>query len=216
MNRILLLLSLLPLAAGLSACASAQAPESAGVTCDYRTTADAAKPVEPPPTSGVANTGTVTQTLQLNDQQVVLTLDREQAPCTVNSFESLAKQGFFDDTTCHRLVDSASLFVLQCGDPTGTGAGGPGYEFDDELTGNESYAAGTLAMANAGANTNGSQFFIVYGDSQLAPNYTVFGHTDAAGIDVVSQIAAGGQDGSHGDGTGVPLLPAVINGVVGG
>ena len=217
MRKTILILPMLLFAAGLSACATAEAPApESTVDCTYRPTGDAATPVDPPPASGVASTGTATLTLQLNDQPMALTLDREQAPCTVNSFESLARQGFFDGSSCHRLVDGGGLYVLQCGDPSGTGAGGPGYQFDDELTGAETYSAGTLAMANAGAGTNGSQFFIVYADSQLAPNYTVFGRTDAAGIETVAQIAAGGQDASSPDGTGQPLLPAVITGVTTG
>ena len=91
--------------------------------------------------------------------------------------------------------------MLQCGDPTGTGSGGPGYSFDDELTGKETYPAGTLAMANAGPNTNGSQFFLVYADTPLPPSYTVFGKMDPAGRRVVARIAAagtadGGPDGA--------------------
>jgi peptidyl-prolyl cis-trans isomerase B (cyclophilin B) len=89
--------------------------------------------------------------------------------------------------------------VLQCGDPTATGTGGPGYEFDDELTGQETYQAGVVAMANAGPNTNGSQFFIVYDDSQLNPNYTVFGRV-TNGLDVVQGIAAQGVAGGGTDG----------------
>ncbi len=186
------------------------APASgADVACTYIVTGDASKPVDLPPGSGVPNTGTTAVTLTLNDKPATLTLDRERTPCTTNSFVSLAKQGFFDGTACHRLADSG-IFVLQCGDPTGTGTGGPGYQFADELTGEETYPAGTLAMANAGAGTNGSQFFIVFDDTQLSPNYTVFGRVEAAGLKAVLAIAAGGQDGAWGDGTGKPKLPAVI------
>lgn len=210
-------LPLLLLAAMLSACTMPAAPAPlTGVTCKYEATADAAKDVGLPPATGVANTGTLGYTLQLNGDKIPVNLDRVNAPCTVNSFVSVAGQGYFDGTACHRLVDANQLFVLQCGDPTGTGSGGPGYEFADELSGKETYPAGTLAMANAGPGTNGSQFFIVYGDSQLSPAYTVFGHTGAAGIKVLSAIAAGGQDDSYGDGSGKPLLPAVIKGVVAG
>ncbi len=181
----------------------------AGATCTYEATSDAAKKVDLPPTSGVANSGTVTVTLKLNDKALTLTLDRDRTPCTTNSFVSLVSQKYFDGTSCHRLADSG-IFVLQCGDPTATGTGGPGYQYADELTGEETYPAGTLAMANAGAGTNGSQFFIVFADTQLAPNYTVFGTIDEAGLKVVTDIAAGGQDGTWGDGTGKPKLPAVI------
>lgn len=207
-----------PASTSASAATSAApaSPAAAGLSCTYRPTGDAAKKVTAPAAADVAGTGTLPYVVKLNDQQVPVTLDRAKAPCTVNSFVSLARQGYFDGTSCHRLVNGPGLFVLQCGDPTGTGSGGPGYEFDDELSGTETYPAGTLAMANAGPGTNGSQFFIVYADSQLSPNYTVFGHTDAAGIAVLKKIGDGGQDASYPDGSGKPLLPAVITGVVAG
>jgi peptidyl-prolyl cis-trans isomerase B (cyclophilin B) len=168
--------------------------------CSYPTSGTAAKDVTPPTDLHPATTGTVDATLALNSGDVTLQLDRAAAPCTVNSFVSLAGQHYFDGTTCHRLTSSASLKVLQCGDPTGTGTGGPGYSFADELTGSETYGEGTLAMANAGPDTNGSQFFLVYGDSTLPPDYTVFGKV-TGGLDVVKKIADtgttdGGQDGA--------------------
>ena len=104
---------------------------------------------------------------------------------------SLAEQGYFDDTTCHRLT-TKGIFVLQCGDPTATGSGGPGYSFEDELDGSEKYPAGTIAMANAGPDTNGSQFFLVYEDTELPPSYTTFGTIDDAGLDVVEEVADAG------------------------
>lgn len=116
-------------------------------------------------------------TLLMEEGEVTITLDRSAAPCTVNSFLALAEQGYFDDTTCHRLVDTG-IFVLQCGDPTATGMGGPGYVFDDELTGDETYPPGTVAMANAGPDTNGSQFFMVWAETELPASYTVFGTLD--------------------------------------
>ncbi len=203
-------------AASSSATTASSAPvPGAGATCAYEATSDAAKKVTLPPTSGVANSGTAPVTLKLNDKALTLTLDRERTPCTTNSFLSLASQKYFDGTSCHRLADSG-IFVLQCGDPTATGTGGPGYQFADELTGEETYPAGTLAMANAGAGTNGSQFFIVFADTKLAPNYTVFGVIDDGGLKVVTDIAAGGQDGAWGDGTGKPKLPAVITSATAG
>ena len=117
-------------------------------------------------------------------------LDNGKAPCTVNSFASLAQQGYFDNTPCHRLTTAPELGVLQCGDPSGTGTGGPGYRFPNEYPTNQYrltdpalqvpvlYPRGTLAMANAGPGTNGSQFFLVYRDSMLPPTYTVFGTID--------------------------------------
>lgn len=186
---------------------------AAGAACSYQQTTDAARTVELPAASGVANTGSVELSMTLSGGAVGLTLDRVRTPCTTNSFVSLAAQGYFDNTSCHRLVDSG-IFVLQCGDPSGTGSGGPGYQFADELTGDETYGAGTLAMANAGANTNGSQFFIVYADSSLPASYTVFGKVDAAGLKVVEKIAAAGQDNSFGSaGGGKPNAPALIESV---
>src|SRR5690606_21777336 len=111
-----------------------------------------------PPAEPTAS-GTVPATIRTSAGDLAVSLDADAAPCTVNSFLSLAQQGYFDETPCHRLTTSG-IFVLQCGDPTGTGTGGPGYEFPDELTGSETYPAGTLAMANAGPDTNGSQFFV--------------------------------------------------------
>ncbi|MGV8909586.1 MAG: peptidylprolyl isomerase [Propionicimonas sp.] len=225
MKKSILLLPLLMLSSLLSACstpaavpaapatvttpAPASSGASGGATCAYQAGGAASRKVDLPPTSGVTNTGTAAVTLKLNDKALALTLDRENTPCTTNSFVSLAAQGYFDGTSCHRLADSG-IFVLQCGDPTATGTGGPGYQFADELTGQETYPAGTLAMANAGKGTNGSQFFIVFADTQLPPSYTTFGRVDDAGLKVVLAIVAGGQDGSWGDGTGKPKLPAVI------
>ncbi len=128
-----------------------------------------------------------------------LTLDADRTPCTVNSFVSLVEQGFYDGTSCHRLT-TEGIFVLQCGDPTGTGTGGPGYSFADELTGEESYPKGTLAMANAGDDTNGSQFFIVYADTPLPPDYTVFGTVSAATNARVVEVADAGVQGGGSDG----------------
>jgi peptidyl-prolyl cis-trans isomerase B (cyclophilin B) len=141
-----------------------------------------------------------------------LALDAAKAPCTVGSFVSLAEQGYFDGTSCHRLT-TAGIFVLQCGDPTGSGSGGPGYSFPDELSGKETYPAGTLAMANAGPDTNGSQFFIVYGDTQLPPSYTVFGTVDAAGLHAVRRVARAGTDNAFGSGDGHPRKPVKIDSV---
>lgn len=167
----------------------------------------------PPKATAAGKTFVATVTTSCGD--ITMELDGARAPQTVASFLGLARSGYWNDSPCHRLVTSG-IFVLQCGDPTGSGSGGPGYRFADELSGSETYPAGTLAMANAGPGTNGSQFFIVYADSRLSPNYTVFGHTDAAGIAVVKKIGDGGQDGSYPDGSGKPVLPAVITGVVAG
>jgi cyclophilin family peptidyl-prolyl cis-trans isomerase len=128
-------------------------------------------------------------TIETNHGTVHIALRDDIAPNTVNSFVNLARFHYFDATTCHRAVKS---FVVQCGDPTATGTGGPGYEFPDELSKIEPYKVGSLAMANAGANTNGSQFFIITGTqgSALPPSYTLFGQVDAKDMGVVHAFDA--------------------------
>lgn len=161
-------------------------------TCDYPSDGQPARPVDPPPTTDVPNAGEVSATLHLTAGDVTLTMDREAAPCTVNSFTSLVQQGFYDDTDCHRLVDQG-IFILQCGDPTATGTGGPGYVMAEELDGTDGYPAGTVAMAKRQQpGTSGGQFFLVWADTPLPPEYTVFGTMDDAGLEVVAQIAAEG------------------------
>ncbi|GEL19054.1 peptidylprolyl isomerase [Pseudonocardia asaccharolytica] len=184
----------------------------ATVNCAYPASGDAARPVQPPATADISAQGTVPVTLETSSGAIPLTLDRALAPCTVNSFVSLAQQGYFDGTGCHRLTTSAGLQVLQCGDPTGTGGGGPGYTFADETFPELTYGRGLLAMANAGPDTNGSQFFMIYGDAQLPPNYAVFGSISADGLAVIDRIAQAGHDGSLDPvpGGGKPLLPVTI------
>jgi peptidyl-prolyl cis-trans isomerase B (cyclophilin B) len=178
---------------------SSGAPEASGVSCDYPTDPNgAAKEVSPPPAEATVS-GDVPVTMSTSVGDLAATLDADATPCTVGSFVSLAEQGYFDGTTCHRLT-TQGIFVLQCGDPTGTGTGGPGYSFPDELTGEEKYPAGTLAMANAGPDTNGSQFFIVYEDTQLPASYAVFGTVDDASLATIQGVAkqgttTGGPDG---------------------
>ncbi|WP_407988861.1 peptidylprolyl isomerase [Kitasatospora sp. CMC57] len=127
-----------------------------------------------------------------------------QAPCTTFSFRFLAEHDYFDRSHCHRLT-TERIFVLQCGDPTGTGSGGPGYSFPDENLTGATYPAGTVAMANAGPNTNGSQFFFVWKDTKLSPAYTPFGQV-TAGLDVLQKIAAAGSDSQNNPGDGYPNL----------
>ncbi|KQT94690.1 hypothetical protein ASG49_07630 [Marmoricola sp. Leaf446] len=179
--------------------------------CSYP---DSASPVETrtvdkPPADPPADEASQV-TIATDRGDVKVSLDPDKAPCTVNSFLSLADQGYFDDTPCHRLT-TGGLNVLQCGDPSGTGQGGPGYSFADEPVENDprlqpclgqvdqasgtevcTYPAGTVAMANAGPDTNGSQFFLVYADSPLPAAYTPFGRMSAAGVDVVEKVAAQG------------------------
>ena len=193
--------------------AEADASDGDGPTCSYVSDGQTpAKDAELPPEQA-AITGSADATMETSAGTISMTLDGENAPCTVNSFVSLAGQGYFDDTSCHRLTQGSGLSVLQCGDPSGTGRGGPGYSFADELSGEETYPAGTLAMANAGADTNGSQFFIVYADSQLPASYTVFGTVDAASIAVVQAVADAGTDNANGQGDGAPLTPVDISSV---
>jgi cyclophilin family peptidyl-prolyl cis-trans isomerase len=186
--------------------------DEAGNVCEYSASGDAARPVRPPPTTGVPTSGTISYQLAMTNGVVTITLDRTKAPCTVNSFVSLADQGYFNNTKCHRLADSG-IFVLQCGDPTGTGNGGPGYEFANETDGTESYTEGVVAMANGGPGTNGSQFFLVWADSTSldgTPNFTIFGKMNKASRDVVASMGGEGQDGSNADGTGRPNNPCEI------
>jgi peptidyl-prolyl cis-trans isomerase B (cyclophilin B) len=179
-------------------------------TCEYPSNGqDPAREVEAPAAEAQAE-GTVPATITTNFGDIGLTLDAATTPCTVNSFVSLAEQGFYDDTPCPRIGDQGGFGILQCGDPTGTGAGGAGYSFADELSGDETYPAGTLAMANAGPDTNGSQFFLVFRDSQFQPNYTVFGTIDEAGLETIKAIAAEGNDASHPAGGGAPNKDVTI------
>ncbi len=189
------------------------APASLGANCQYPpSTGEKASKQNNPPRTGKVPTDPpqVSASMTTNQGNIGLQLDNAKSPCTVNSFASLAQQGFFNDTPCHRLTTSEGLAVLQCGDPTGQGTGGPGYQFDNEYPTNQFqpddpklqepvvYPRGTLAMANAGPGTNGSQFFLVYKDSHLPPNYTVFGTIDQTGLATLDKIAAAGTaDGSQ-------------------
>ncbi|MGC0378497.1 peptidylprolyl isomerase [Streptomyces sp. SAI-229] len=146
--------------------------------------------------------------------EIDVALKASAAPHTVNSFDFLAKKGYFDHSKCHRLTTSG-IYVLQCGDPTGTGTGGPGYTIPDENLKDKSlkdniYPAGTVAMANTGqANSGGSQFFLVYQDSQLPPSYTPFGTISDAGMKVLKKIADAGENTGAGD--GAPNATVVID-----
>lgn len=178
-------------------------------SCSYPADGSAAKDVQPP-SAEPPKAAKVPVTIETSVGDVKASLSAKTAPCTVNSFLSLADQDYFDDTECHRLT-TEGIYVLQCGDPTGTGMGGPGYRFDDELSGSETYPAGTLAMANAGPGTNGSQFFMVYKDTPLPAQYTVFGTVDTASIRILQKVAAKGSDDSNGPGDGAPNTKVVID-----
>ncbi|MEV0087903.1 peptidylprolyl isomerase [Saccharopolyspora sp. NPDC050642] len=166
------------------------------VSCQYRPDSKGpSKPVQPPANGEVSSKGTVQATINTSQGAIPLTLDRALAPCTVNSFVSLSKQGYYNGTACHR-IGTEGLQMLQCGDPTGKGSGGPGYSFDDETFPELQYGRGYLAMANAGPNTNGSQFFMVFGEAPLSPDYTVFGTISEDGLKVIDGIARAGHDGA--------------------
>lgn len=147
---------------------------------------------------------TYTATLETSHGTIVLDLDPTYAPLAVNNFVFLASEGFYDGVTFHRVVPG---FVIQGGDPTGTGRGGPGYRFRDELEGPGDYRRGTVAMANSGPNTNGSQFFICLADVRLPHQYTIFGRV-VEGLDVVDAIAALPRDRAD-----KPTTDAVISSV---
>lgn len=201
-------------AAGESALAAGGESSPAGAVagdCTYTPSAQPeSRPVEPPSEDDVVTEGTVDATIVTSAGEIPLVLDAANAPCTVASFTSLARQDFFTDTACHRLT-SQGIFVLQCGDPTGTGTGGPGYEFANENTEGATYSRGTLAMANAGPDTNGSQFFLVYDESPLPPDYSVFGTVSEEGLAVLDQVAAAGAEGGAPDGP--PTTPVEISDV---
>ncbi|WP_305094882.1 peptidylprolyl isomerase [Prescottella sp. R16] len=193
------------------------------VDCSYPAAEPAAKPVQAPNATGVPAEGTVTVDLTTNAGTIGIDLDRAAAPCSVASFVSLAQQGFFDGTPCHRLSTNPGLQMLQCGDPSGSGTGGPGYRFANEYpttaytAGDPAlqqpvvYPRGTVAMAHSAApDSNGSQFFLVYADSVLPPDYTVFGTMTDDGIATVEKIAAAGDDGSSPAGGGAPNTAVTV------
>lgn len=190
---------------GAAAETATSAPAGGATTCSYEHDGSGGgKAVTLPPTTPNVS-GSVPATIHTNVGDLKLTLAANKAPCTVNSFVSLARQGFYDNTTCHRLGTVPGFEMLQCGDPLGNGSGGPGYSIPDELTGHETYGAGTLAMARTAApHSGGSQFFLVFGDTQLPPDYTVFGTLDASAIKTLEKVAAAGTDDAEAQGVGHP------------
>ena len=188
---------------------TAPATTAASYPCTWTKSGTAARAVSVPPTTTPPKTGTAVVTVKTTQGQLTFTLNRAKAPCTVESFVSLVTQKFYDNTPCHRLTTSG-IYVLQCGDPTGTGSGGPGYTIPDEYKSTDTFPTATLAMANTGQpDTGGSQFFIVYKNTSLPPQYTVFG-TVTAGLDVVQKVAAKGSNNANGTGDGKPILPITI------
>jgi peptidyl-prolyl cis-trans isomerase B (cyclophilin B) len=167
----------------------------------------------PPTPEATPTQGTVNLLMSTGQGDLTLTLDRTAAPCAAASFVFLAGQGFFDGSPCHREVNQPTFGVLQCGDPTGSGSGGPTYKFAEEIPEGTTYPRGTIAMANSGApGSTGSQFFLCFVDTELSPDYTPVGTVDEGGLAVLDQIAAAGNDGSFepSPGGGAPNTPVTI------
>jgi len=217
-----------------SAKATATASPSASTTaaavtepahhCTYTTTTEGSVVKASLPPSTPDWTASYTATINTNRGPIVIKLANSKATCTVNSFIHLAETNFWDNTQCHRVSDSEGLYMLQCGDPTAKasqtlscssatlGTGGPGYQFDDENLKGATYPAGTVAMANSGANTNGSQFFLVFANTSLSASYTPFG-TITSGLDILQNVAKAGTSCTMSAGGGVPKEKVIINSV---
>jgi cyclophilin family peptidyl-prolyl cis-trans isomerase len=191
LGRLLGVLMALIIASGTGVAFSSQAAIAQAPACwdQAPTVAPGYKQWTTPPNMVIDPAKTYTATIETSMGPIVIDLYADKAPTTVNNFVCLAQNKYYDVILFHRII---SGFMIQTGDPSGTGAGGPGYQFADELPGDDlNYEVGSVAMANAGANTNGSQFFIVQGDqgTQLPKNYTIFGKV-SSGMDVVDAIAA--------------------------
>lgn len=206
-----------PAASPSPSAATSVAPAGAVTSCHYTPVSHTpgGRFVGLPPTHPA--TGQPVATLVTNRGTITLALNAAKAPCTVNSFEFLAAHNYFNNTPCHRLTaypaapaqHSLGLHVLQCGDPTGTGTGGPGYKFANENLAGATYPVGTVAMANAGPGTNGSQFFLVYGPTTLPAQYTPFGKI-TSGLGVLRAIAAKGEVPTNGQPDGKPKESVII------
>ncbi len=189
--------------------------------CTY-TASPGSKPSLPPTTPDWSTS--YTATISTNRGPIVINLANSKATCTVNSFVHLAETGFWNNTQCHRVSDSSGLYMLQCGDPTAKasqtlscssaalGTGGPGYEFNNENLTGATYPAATVAMANSGPNTNGSQFFLVFAKTSLSASYTPFG-TITSGLDILQNVAKAGTSCTMSAGGGVPKEKVIINSV---
>jgi len=202
---------------------TAGSPEAAGA-CDWEEDGEPARDVDLP-SETPRYSGDVPAVLTTSIGELRVTLDAAKAPCTVESFASLAEQGYYDDTSCHRQGNDPGFEFLQCGDPyfdptaedadPKTGTGGPGYTIPDEVDGTETYPAGTLAMANTGVpHSGGGQFFIVFGDSQFPPNYTVWGRLDKESLATLKKATASGNDGYWAQsGGGRPNTPVTFESI---
>jgi cyclophilin family peptidyl-prolyl cis-trans isomerase len=170
----------------------------------------------PPNPKSTPTKGTSILKMTTNQGVLTLTLNRSKAPCASSSFTYLASKKFFDNTICHREVNEPTFGILQCGDPTGTGEGGPSYTFPEEFTATTKYPRGTIAMGKQSQpNTTGSQFFLCFTDTALPPEYTAVGTIDKAGLAVLDKIAKAGNDGSFASsaGGGAPKVPVKITSI---
>jgi peptidyl-prolyl cis-trans isomerase B (cyclophilin B) len=187
-----------------------------GQTTPQETTPEAAPAVELP-TAGITDSNKASISFTTNQGEIVIETIPSLAPLTVNAIAALAQKNYFDNTICHRLT-TEGIFVLQCGDPTGTGTGGPGFTIPDENLPEaveNNYPAGTVAMANAGPGTSGSQFFLVYQDTTLGPDYTIWGSI-TSGLDILQTIASagvvdGGADGAPATGVTIESTKVTIS-----
>ncbi|MFD5428566.1 peptidylprolyl isomerase [Streptomyces sp. NPDC127084] len=179
-------------------------------SCGY-TLSNPAKRVALPLTGGKAPTRPYTVTLDTSMGDVVFESFSSDAPCATNSFVHLARQGYYNDSACHR-VSTRHIFVLECGDPAGKGVADPGYYFKDENLAGATYDAGTVAMSKVIPGRNGSQFFLSYADPEvrMPPAWTPFGRV-VKGLEVLKLIGANGT--RNGSSDGIPKQPVVIESV---
>ena len=170
----------------LAGCGSSDSTSTSAATAAADSAA-AGKSWSSPPPMAIDEKAAYTAVMRTSEGNISIALDPKQAPKTVNNFVFLAKEGFYDGLTFHRVIPD---FVIQAGDADGNGTGGPGYSFADELPKAGAYKLGSVAMANAGPDTNGSQFFIITGQQgvQLPPNYSLFGQV-TKGLDVAEKIS---------------------------
>ena len=205
-----------------SASSSAAAVAEPAHHCTYTVSDKSSKPSLPPATPDY--NAAYKATINTNLGKIQISLLNSKATCAVNSFAHLAAVNFWNTTQCHRLSTDGGLYILQCGDPTASGkkplscstptlgSGGPGYVFADENLKGATYNTGTVAMANSGPNTNGSQFFLVYKNTSLPPNYTPFGNI-TSGLDILQNVAKAGTTCTYQAGGGVPKEKIIINSV---
>ena len=208
--------------ASATASASPAAVTEPATHCSYPSASAGTVVKSSLPTASPDYKATYTASIKTNLGPITIDLANSKATCTVNSFAHLASDNFWNNTQCHRLSTTGGLYMLQCGDPTAKasqtlscssstlGTGGPGYEFASEnlptagSSGSVTYKAGTVAMANSGGATNGSQFFLVFKDTTLGPDYTPFG-TITSGLDILQNVAKAGTSCTFaGAGGGVP------------